>query len=198
MYRYLMFPTQYSPDPTAFHTEEGLFNEMEIEWILNNHEDVPYEAGTIAADRHVENNMRTSQIKWFRHDLHPKFDWIYNRLQQAIERANNLYWNFDLISMPEHIQYTEYYGGGGHYDWHMDIGNQELSARKVSITVQLSRPDEYEGGNLEFLRGPDHEIASRGLGTVVVFPSFLLHRVSPIISGTRKSLVLWSGGRSYR
>lgn len=187
-----------SEDPTAFYTDEGLFNEMEIEWILNNHEDIPFELGTIAKDRHVENQMRISQVKWLNYNLYPQFEWVYNRLEQSILKANEQLWNFDLVSMPEHIQYTEYYGGGGHYDWHMDIGNQELSIRKVSITVQLSRPDEYEGGELQFLRGPEAETAPRGLGTVVAFPSFLLHRVAPVHSGTRKSLVLWVGGRSYR
>tara|TARA_R110000822_G_scaffold59468_7_gene148419 strand:- start:307 stop:903 length:597 start_codon:yes stop_codon:yes gene_type:complete len=198
VYKHLTFPQRYDLDPTAFYTEEGLFNEMEIEWILNNHKDVPYKIATLASDRHVEDVIRTSQIKWLPYDIYPQFEWIYNRLQTSIVSANLKLWNFDLISMPEPIQYTEYYGGSGHYDWHIDIGNQELSNRKVSITVQLSDPSEYEGGDLQFLGGPQTENASRGLGTVVIFPSYLLHRVTPVQSGTRKSLVLWVGGGSYR
>ena len=100
--------------------------------------------------------------------------------------------------MPEPIQYTEYYSSGGHYDWHTDVGSGALSHRKVSITVQLSKPDEYEGGNLELLRGEYNEVAPRGLGTVVIFPSYMLHRVTEITKGTRKSLVLWVGGSHYR
>ena len=198
MYKYLTFPPKLDYDPTCFYTEDGLFSEEEIKWILNNHEDVPYEAATISDKPKVENVIRTSQVKWFHHNVYHKFEWIYNRLQQAIERANNQFWNFDLVSMPEPIQYTEYYGGGGHYDWHMDIGPGALSIRKVSITVQLSSHDEYVGGDLQFLQGPEPTNAPKKLGTVVIFPSFLLHRVSPVISGTRKSLVLWSGGQCYR
>ena len=62
--------------------------------------------------------------------------------------ANNSLWKFDLHQIPEMIQYTEYKAPAGHYDWHADIGPGLLSNRKVSITVQLSEPDEYEGGNL--------------------------------------------------
>ena len=100
--------------------------------------------------------------------------------------------------MPESIQYTEYFDNGGHYDWHQDIGPGELSIRKVSVTIQLSDSDEYEGGDLEFLRGATPEQAPRGKGVAVLFPSYLLHRVTPLTGGTRRSLVLWLGGSHYK
>lgn len=198
MYNYLSFPLNTSNDPTAYYSEEGLFTPNEVDWILKNQNVVPFEIATIAADRQEEHQMRKSQIKWLKYDQYPEFFWVYNRLQTAIERANTTFWNFNLYSMPEHIQYTEYYAGGGHYDWHMDIGPQELSTRKVSITVQLSHPDEYIGGDLELLRSPEAEKAPRGYGSVVVFPSYMMHRVTKVTEGTRKSLVLWVGGESYK
>jgi PKHD-type hydroxylase len=74
-----------------------------------------------------------------------------------------------------------------------------LSLRKVSITVQLSDPSEYEGGDLDIWQGGKEYItAPRGKGTVVIFPSYMMHRVSPVTVGTRRSFVLWLGGEHYR
>ena len=113
--------------------------------------------------------------------------------------ANNCLWNFDLVTATEDLQFTEYYATNkGHYDWHLDTGPDNLSIRKVSITVQWSDPSEYEGGELELLRGRDPEIAPKGKGVVVMFPSYIMHRVTPVTKGTRKSFVLWLGGGHYR
>ena len=76
-----------------------------------------------------------------------------------LAKEANTIWNFDLHSMPEAIQFTEYFGNGGHYDWHQDIGPGELSIRKVSVTIQLSDGGDYQGGDLEFLRGATPEQA---------------------------------------
>ena len=117
----------------------------------------------------------------------------------AWEANQNLY-HFDLHSMSEQIQYTEYYDyEKGHYDWHMDTGYGNLSQRKISVTVQLSDGDEYEGGDLQLWPGGTYPlVAPRGKGNVVIFPSFLMHRVTPVTRGTRKSFVLWLGGGHYR
>jgi len=103
--------------------------------------------------------------------------------------------------MPEQIQYTEYYGTNkGHYDWHMDLGSQGfMKFRKISVTVQLSDSNEYEGGDLQIWTGGQYPMtAPRGKGNVVIFPSFMMHRVTPVTSGTRKSFVLWLGGEHYK
>lgn len=138
---------------------------------------------------------RKSSVKWC-----PQIDsweWVYTKLHDMIVEANNAMWKFDLSTMREQIQYTEYYEGGGHYDWHMDCGTGIQNQRKVSVTVQLSHPDEYEGGDLEFNLG-NHMVAPRAQGAAVIFPSFYLHRVTPVTKGTRKSFVLWVGGEPYR
>jgi PKHD-type hydroxylase len=112
--------------------------------------------------------------------------------------ANKELWGFNLYSIPDSIQYTTYPANGGHYDWHMDIGPNELSVRKVSLTIQMSDEEEYVGGDLQFMRGKKEENTPRGKGCVVIFPSYILHRVTPIESGTRKSMVLWVGGEHYK
>jgi len=80
----------------------------------------------------------------------------------------------------------------------MDIGKGKYSKRKISITVQLSDPDEYEGGDFEFLIGKEIIKLPRKKGCAIVFPSYFLHRVTPVTKGTRKSLVLWGSGQPFR
>ena len=121
-------------------------------------------------------------------------------------------WNFDLEFI-ESIQLTHYHEGD-HYDWHIDSFKNpsktddqnhlnKLYNRKVSATIWLNDPDEYEGGefDLETL-GPIAETRFETMkmpkGTIVVFPSYMWHRVRPVTSGVRKSLVLWIQGPPFK
>ncbi|MGE5794397.1 MAG: 2OG-Fe(II) oxygenase [Bacteroidota bacterium] len=85
---------------------------------------------------------------------------------------------------------------GERFDWHMDLGPGRTSARKLSMTVQLSPPEDYAGGDLEFV-GNTHA-AERERGSATIFPAYVGHRVSPIERGTRRSLVAWAYGPSFR
>jgi PKHD-type hydroxylase len=124
--------------------------------------------------------------------------WIYDKLMEFAIIANRELWNFDLISIIDSIQYTEYYEGGGHYDYHVDLGPGSASHRKISIVVQLSDPSEYEGGDFEILKGITPDKLPRNKGATILFPSYLLHRVTPVTKGIRRSLVIWIGGNSLR
>jgi PKHD-type hydroxylase len=179
---YYWFETAFTKDEL---TEiESLTSELEFET-----------AATGQDDLSKISDHRKSKIKWcYQSD---KWNWVYSKLHDMILDANEQMWKFDLSTMNEAIQYTEYYGGGGHYDWHMDCGIEIQNQRKVSVTVQLSSPDEYEGGDLEFNNG-NIITGPRVQGAAVIFPSFMLHRVTPVTSGTRKSFVLWVGGEPYR
>lgn len=142
--------------------------------------------------------VRRSKIKW----LHKNADteWIYERMLELVKEANDTLWQFDITSMKEDIQYTEYHAEDeGHYTWHQDIGPGIAAQRKISITIQLSESDEYEGGDLQIWQGGEYPIdTKRGAGVAVLFPSYMMHRVSKTTKGVRKSLVLWVGGSSYR
>ena len=106
--------------------------------------------------------------------------------------------NFDMFGFNESMQYTVYEGSAnGHYDWHLDIG-PSINYRKVSVVVQLSEPEAYVGGDLELHPGNNSFAVPRRKGAIVLFPSFLLHRVTPLTSGLRRSLVLWAGGEHYK
>lgn len=107
-------------------------------------------------------------------------------------------WNYNLNVM-EQIQIGQY-KKSGHYDWHPDIAmpDQNNIQRKLSISIQLNDPAEYKGGNFEFKELSEKEQPKLLKGSVLVFPSFLHHRVTPIISGTRYSAVTWVDGPAFK
>ena len=190
--------SQQQTDPiNYYYFKDGLDND-DIFRINEESKNLPWQIAVTGKSKNEK--MRMSSIKWLPQE--ESWGWLYSKLGDMATLANKAMWNFDLYNMPEEIQYTEYKSPSGHYDWHTDVGREAPSSRKVSLTIQLSDPDEYEGGNLEmftagssdgpFTRPPNEK------GTVVVFPSYILHRVTPVTSGTRKSLVLWLGGGHFR
>lgn len=194
------FPIDLTANQTNYYWFEKGFSPEELVEIERLVADIDFvRAQTQAEDNGLtETEYRKSNIKWL--PLTEKYKWIYDKIGDMAYEANQNLYHFDLHSMPEQIQYTEYYDHEkGHYDWHMDIGYGNLSQRKISVTVQLSDGDEYEGGDLQLWPGGTYPlVAPRGKGNVVIFPSFMMHRVTPVTRGTRKSFVLWLGGGHYR
>ena len=145
--------------------------------------------------------------------------WIYKEIQPYVHQANrNAGWNFEW-DWSESCQFTKY-TKGQYYDWHCDSWDKPYQReandpsngkiRKLSVTVTLSDPKEYKGGELEFdFRNYDphmrdeskHRVQCKEIlpkGSIIVFPSFVWHRVKPVTSGTRYSLVVWHLGRPFR
>jgi PKHD-type hydroxylase len=141
--------------------------------------------------------------------------WIYKEIQPFIHQANRLAgWNFDW-DFSESCQFTKY-KLNQFYDWHCDSweapyanpDNKDTNGkiRKLSVTCSLSAPEDYEGGELEFdFRNMDPDKKSirkcaeiKPRGSIVVFPSYVWHRVKPVTKGTRYSLVIWNLGYPFR
>jgi len=141
--------------------------------------------------------------------------WIYNEIHPYIHTANkNAGWNFQW-DFSESCQFTKY-KLNQFYDWHCDSWSKPYNRpeqpdrhgkiRKLSVTVSLSDENDYEGGDFEFdFRNDDKGTNQprlckeiRPKGSVVVFPSFVWHRVKPVTSGTRYSLVIWNLGWPYK
>jgi len=140
-------------------------------------------------------SIRSSNISWLTGNVE-----IQDILWGYVKAANENAFHVQVKNICD-MQFTEYHAKrNGHYDWHIDVnwdGNEERD-RKLSVTVQLSDPNEYEGGNFEFSECQTPDASSRLKGTVLVFPSYLQHRVLPITSGTRKSLVAWFEGPRWQ
>lgn len=125
----------------------------------------------------------------------PDSEWLYKKVC-ALGQAANREFGFEVDFAAPIIQYTQY-SINGTIDWHTDYDYVGQNPRKVSISIQLSDPREYGGGELEFF--PHGEVRwGRGKGTAIVFPSFVQHRVKPLTHGTRKSLVVWFSGPPFR
>tara|TARA_R110000782_G_scaffold201534_1_gene290209 strand:+ start:321 stop:905 length:585 start_codon:yes stop_codon:yes gene_type:complete len=184
-------------NPQEFYYFQGGFNKEQLDKIYTDVAKIPAQEATTFSNT-GDKSVRSSSIKWI--PQNEEWAWLYEALMNYAEIANKELWGFDLIAAPELIQYTEYYDvEGGHYDWHQDIGPGIGSHRKVSITVQLSEADEYEGGDLQFWYGGQSITdAPKGAGVVVLFPSYLMHKVSKVTKGTRRSFVLWIGGEHYK
>jgi len=191
------FQQNIASDPLEWYWFKTGFSNEEVDQIVAESKNWGLTTAGVTDAGVVNNEMRKSAVAWI-----PKNDaykWIYEKLGVMIEEANRELWKFNLYSMDEMIQYTEYYQDGGHYDYHLDVGGgYPLNQRKISITVQLAGADEYEGGDFQILRGKNPEDLPKLKGCVLVFPSYLMHRVTPGTSGTRRSLVLWVGGDSYK
>ena len=187
-------------DTQNYYWYKNGFSKEELDVIYKGVSNLPFNRATLLGNQDADSikEIRSSSVKWI--PKNEEWMWLYEKLMDMADTANNELWNFNLISAPEFIQYTEYYDvEGGHYNWHQDIGDGAGSHRKISITVQLSESDEYEGGDLEMWKGGgDYVTAERGAGVVFIFPSYMMHRVTKVTKGTRRSFVLWVGGDHYR
>jgi PKHD-type hydroxylase len=121
--------------------------------------------------------------------------WIFQRLGEVVAQANSDAYGADLEGFAQGFQLS-CYEPGQHYGWHVDMGVGGSASRKLSVTLQLSEPDDYAGGDLEFWV-PELN-ANRARGSMTVFPSWTVHRVSPVTRGRRWSLVSWISGPRWR
>ena len=128
--------------------------------------------------------------------LEDKTLWIYDKLERAVRSCNTHAYDFKLIGFTQSIRVLEYKVGDHYQTWHQDFGRGRTSTRKLSVSIQLSDPSEYEGGALEFFNG-DFIQAPREQGSLVIFPSFVFHRVVSVTEGTRHSLVAWMNGPHF-
>ncbi len=122
----------------------------------------------------------------------PETQWIYDRLMRVLASCNAAHFQFDVHEL-EDLSIADYQEGD-FYDWHLDLG-RGASARKLSVSVVLSAPEDYDGGGLSF---PGAVFANVARGSAVVFASFLLHGVQPVTRGRRIALVGWLGGPPFR
>ena len=123
---------------------------------------------------------------------------MYQDLNKFIQQANQNHFGFGDIRVTENAQFTEY-PEGGFYDWHMDCDvnmEHQPPVRKISMTLLLNDPSEFEGGDLEIMAPGKY--AELKQGHAICFASFLNHRVNPVTRGMRQSLVVWFGGKAFR
>lgn len=151
----------------------------------------------------VDNSIRKSTLRWL-HREDPRLQWLYFRLEHIVAEFNSKYFGLDLSAQSggfTEVQFTEYHGESNQrYDWHEDCNWKGTTPfdRKLSVVIQLSPSVDYEGGRLELHNDPLPDHLFRDQGDIIVFPSFNRHRVTPVTSGDRYSLVTWIHGPRLR
>ena len=140
-------------------------------------------------------NKRITKISWIPFKEMPE---MYHDIEKNMLQANNNHFGFEGMRLTEPGQFT-HYPVGGFYDWHMDndvLGKHQPPVRKISMTLLLSDPSTFEGGELEFMS--KGKTAKLKQGQAIFFASWLQHRVKPVTRGERSSLVMWFGGPSFK
>ena len=180
-----------NPNLTNYYLFRGYFKN-DIDEIIKLGESFQKQDGNVSSE--INKSYRDSQISWIPPNENSL--WLYQKINKLIKTANHEMWNFHLTTWKDHLQYTTYQNGG-FYDWHMDFGGNS-STRKLSFVIQLSDPNDYQGGNLEFLLNRSIIQAPKEQGTIIFFPSYLTHRVTEVSEGTRRTLVSWVHGPCFK
>jgi PKHD-type hydroxylase len=171
---------------------ENVFSKKECELIINSEgEFIESKIDKKYQFNEIDKSRRSSKEKYL--PPNEKNLWIYERLEKHIIDTNKKIFNFDITLIKE-LQVLEYCEND-FFNLHHDIGSQQASTRKLSIIVFLSHPSEYEGGELKFI--PSINISNKQ-GSMIIFPSYLMHEVTKVTWGKRYTLVAWVHGPRFR
>ncbi len=190
--------TPYASAAEPFVWWENGFTEQELNWLQEQAKRAEHRAqvgGNPVGDE--LNKIRRSQISWL--SKTPETSWVFEKLGHIVSSLNAQYYRFDLTGFGENIQLTNYdQSEQGMYGWHVDYGGKVSPSRKLSVVLQLTDPSQYEGGNLQVLTSGQPVSVRKQRGLVAAFPSYVLHQVTPVTSGSRQSLVAWISGPQFR
>lgn len=167
----------------------------EPEWLIANEGQIM----SVDDQKCTDKNIRKTKISWL--DRKQNNAEIWHKISWAISDVNRQYFQFELTGCYEPFQLGCYTSDDNdHYDWHCDMAPDFRGVpRKLSMSLMLSDPDDFEGGELEVMT-TSNKIQSLELkrGRAWFFPSWTLHRVTPVTKGIRRSLVCWVGGPPFK
>ena len=176
---------------------DNIFTNEELDIIEQLVKDSDLMIGEISGENQKDLSIRNSNIVFLDSSVESN-KWIFERFTGLVKHANERFFKFELNRI-ESLQYTVY-NKGQFYGAHMDMGyrNPNNAIRKLSFTMQLTDPSEYEGGELLVTHGSKPDVARKNRGSITFFPSYIMHEVTPVTKGIRKSLVAWIVGPDYR
>tara|TARA_B000000477_G_C6089492_1_gene226977 strand:- start:1248 stop:1811 length:564 start_codon:yes stop_codon:yes gene_type:complete len=158
----------------------------------------PIEGGLSSGQNNAYRNVQVKSFAADDNDL----SFVSEIISDFGQTVNEKYYNFDVKGFAESIQYL-FYKKGGLYNSHMDLNwsdlNTHIPNRKLTIITQLSDTKDYSGGDIKIeVDNVDDFVIPRQKGDMICFPAFLMHKVYPILGGTRYSLVSWLSGDSWK
>jgi PKHD-type hydroxylase len=124
-------------------------------------------------------------------------EWVFDRVTKITLDLNNQFFNFDLFGINEGFQFTCYKAPSGKHGQHVDR-TLNIPVRKLSVSIQLTHPEKYEGGEFCVYDDEEGTIMDKSQGTLILFPSYVIHQVKPVKIGTRYSLVTWVTGKQFK
>ena len=151
--------------------------------------------GLIKGTTNNKSDARSSQISWLYSS--DDLNWVFRRITDIVLNLNDRFFQFDLHGLNEGLQFTNYKAPSDKYDKHIDR-SLDFTIRKLSLSIQLTNPKEYKGGELFLYEDEKGTEMKKEQGTLILFPSYILHEVKPIIKGERNSLVSWVTGKQFK
>ena len=177
---------------------QGLFGAAELDRLERLCDSLVLEQARLTGDGDV--SIRATKVAWVYRQ--PETEDLYRKMEEIVLRLNAEHFRSDLSGLTA-LQYAVYSDAeGGYFDWHNDYGRDRndpgQEPRKLTLSLQLSDADAYEGCDLQVRAAHPVDVAPRQRGALVAFRATALHRVTPITRGVRKSLVAWAAGPEYR
>lgn len=159
-----------------------------LSWeVLYSHGKTTY---TSAQDRRVVGRAKVNPT-------HEKRKWLADKILKTVTDYNKQYFNFNISVGVSQIDLLKY-ESGGKYDWHQDVIWKNPTHRKITMIIQLSDSGDYQGGELQFKHRDVDLSEFRRRGSAFLFPSCLHHRIIPLTSGQRQSIVAWVNGTRFK
>ena len=181
-------------------TTEPIFTPQQCQMIVNaGHAEAPEKAKVGGGEKGAyDTKKRVTTISWIPFNKLPE---MYKQIENQLSIVNLNHFGFDGVTLTEPAQFTEY-PKGGFYDWHMDLNafgqEGQNPIRKISMTLLLSDPKDFTGGDLLFSEMGDNKPLPLKQGQAIFFASFLRHKVAPVKKGIRRSMVMWFGGPPFK
>jgi len=182
------------------------FSSAELTTIENYCKSLPLVMGVssdgVGHTEEAEKKFRVSNVG-FHYPNDPKLKFVFEKFNNVFEYVNSNFYNFDINGY-DYFQYAEYDAKkSGRYDWHMDLtfgeGSRDVySTRKLSMSMLLNTPGvDFEGGDFQTFLAKEINVPLKR-GQILIFPSFIVHRVKPVTKGVRRSLVIWVTGPGFK
>ena len=170
---------------------EKVFTKEECEKIIK----IAKDKGFIKGTTKNKSDVRQSKICWLYAD--DDLDWVFRKITDIVLNLNERFFKFDIFGLNEGLQFTNYKAQSDKYGKHIDRVPDSV-IRKLSLSIQLTDPKEYKGGELFLYEDEKGTEMKKEQGTLILFPSYILHEVKPVTKGERNSLVSWVTGKQFR
>jgi PKHD-type hydroxylase len=188
---------KYNKILTQYCVINNVFNDEEVDRIIDLEDLQKFAKGKIGgsdSEGVILESTRDSDVMWINHD--PSSDWLFSKFASLVSNVNGDFFMYNIHGF-DMFQYTVY-RKNEHYNWHIDMGHMSTNfERKISASIILTDPKKYDGGEFDLITNGNIEepiTLKPNKGDVVFFASWMPHRVRPVTSGVRKSLVCWVMG----